>query len=248
MSVRTTTPAGLCNLRDLGGLPTEDGRTTRAGLLYRSDAPLPGDPRPDVVAVWPPRTVLDLRSPAELGVAPHPLAGGATVVRPVPLVDDGAFNKGQAGAVAAIPASGPEARAWFTRLYRRWLDERPDRIVAAITAVVQGPWPVLVHCTGGRDRTGVVTALLLRAAGVARAAVVADYRRTEANQARIVARLAAVGRSVPIRGLAELQTPEAIEQVLDTVDARRGGAAGWLVAHGLARPDLDRWTERLLDG
>jgi protein-tyrosine phosphatase len=75
-----TTVTGLCNVRDVGGLPTEDGRTTRAGVLYRSDAPLPGDPTPAGIAAWPPRTVLDLRSSRERAAAPHPLAAGTTVV------------------------------------------------------------------------------------------------------------------------------------------------------------------------
>jgi protein-tyrosine phosphatase len=233
---------GLCNIRDLGGLPTEDGRITRSGVLYRSDVPLPGDPEPDGIGVWPPRTVLDLRSPVEIAAVPHPLASGTTVVRPLPLIDDSAH----AGAATAVLPSGPEARAWFAGLYHRWLDEHPDRIVAAVTAAVQGPWPVLVHCAAGRDRTGVVTALLLRAAGVERAAVVDDYRRTEDNQERIVARLAATGRRIPVRALAALQTPEAIERVLDTVDEHPGGATGWLVAGGAPPGDLRRWTEHLL--
>jgi protein-tyrosine phosphatase len=45
-----------------------------------------------------------------------------------------------------------------------------------------------------------------------------------------------------------MQTPEAIEGVLEVADAHAGGTGGWLVAHGAAQAELDRWDERLLDG
>lgn len=232
---------GLCNVRDVGGLPTEDGRTTRAGVLYRSDAPQPGDPPPTGIAGWPPRTVLDLRSTREREAAPHPLAVGTTVVRPIALIED------VKGAGATAMPSGPDVLPWFVALYRRWLDEHPSQIVEAVMAAVQGTPPVLVHCAAGRDRTGVVTALLLRVAGVRRDAVVLDYRRTEQNQARLADRLAMAARFPGGRGaLAALRTPEAIEQVLDVMDGHAGGAAGWLQAHGAPGADLRRWAERLV--
>jgi hypothetical protein len=238
-----TIALGLCNVRDVGGLPTEDGRTTRAGVLYRSDAPQPGDPRPAGISAWPPRTVLDLRSTRERSAAPHPLAVGTTLVRAVALMDD---VKDTGAAAAAVP-SGPAARPWFVALYRRWLDEHPGQIVDAVTAAVQGEPPVLVHCAAGRDRTGVVAALLLRVAGVRREAVVADYRRTEENQARLADRLALGGRFPGGRdALAALRTPEAIEHVLDVVDGHSKGVTGWLKAHGASGADLERWAERLV--
>jgi protein-tyrosine phosphatase len=238
-----STVTGLCNARDLGGLPTEDGRTTRTGVLYRSDAPLPGDPPPAGIGAWPPRTVLDLRSTRERAAAPHPLAVGKTVVVPVALIED---SRGAGAAAPALP-SGTELGRWFVALYRRWLREHPVQIAEAVTAAVRADAPVLVHCAAGRDRTGVVTALLLRAAGVRRDAVVADYRRTEANQALIADRHAlAAGFPGGRAALAGLRTPEAIEQVLDVVDGHAEGAVGWLRAHGASDTDLEQWGERLV--
>jgi protein-tyrosine phosphatase len=240
-----STVTGLCNVRDVGGLPTEDGRTTRAGVLYRSDAPLAGDPPPAGIAAWPPRTVLDLRSTRERAAATHPLAVGTTVVLPVALIDD---TRG-AGAAAPVLPSGVDLGRWFVALYRRWLREHPTQIVEAVTVAVRAEAPVLVHCAAGRDRTGVVTALLLRAAGVRRDAVVADYRRTEENQALIADRHAlAVGFPGGRNALAGLRTPEAIEHVLDVVDGHPGGTTGWLRAHGASAGDLERWSERLVSG
>ncbi|WP_219417066.1 tyrosine-protein phosphatase [Pseudonocardia nigra] len=243
----TTNPGGLCNLRDVGGLPTEDGRRTRPGVLYRSDVPLAGDPDPSDVPQWPPGTVLDLRAPGERQ-AGHPLAAAGATVHPLPVMDDVRF----AGAVAASwpPADG--LQAWFAALYRRWLEERPEAVAGAVAAAMRGEPPVLVHCAAGRDRTGVVVALLLRAAGVQRAAIVADYRRTEVNHARLMARLTERGALRTPRGSglrdAQLATPEAIEQVLDHVDAHPGGLPRWLAGHGVAEPDLVAWRERLVEG
>src|SRR4051812_15418927 len=59
----------LVNLRDLGGLPAGRGVTSRAGVLYRSDAPYAGDDIQSQFGVWPPSDVIDLRSPGEFGTS-----------------------------------------------------------------------------------------------------------------------------------------------------------------------------------
>ena len=108
--------------------------------------------------------------------------------------------------------------------------------------------PVLVHCTAGKDRTGIVIAVLLRAVGVRRDDVLADYLRTEANLTRLWAALTAAGVPSP-RNTALLGVhAEALEGVLDEVDATEGGAAGWLVEHGADPADIARLSTRLLSG
>lgn len=236
---------GLCNLRDLGGLPTGDGGRTRPGVLYRSDLPLADDGAPASVPVWPPATVLDLRAPAERRLARHPLAVPGTTVHTVALIDD-ARLAGAAGDPWPPRASLP---AWFAGLYGGWLRERPEAVARAVDVAARSATPLLVHCAAGRDRTGVVVALLLSAAGVQRDAVVADYRRTEGNQEALMVRLAARGavRTGPGRArLGRLATPEAIERVLDHVDAHPGGVHGWLTGHGADAAALERWKATLV--
>lgn len=236
----TATLTGLCNVRDLGGLPTEDGLVTRTGMLLRSDAPLPDDPAPTDLPAWPPASVLDLRAPAE-APAPHPMAASGASVFGVAVFDDLMLD-------TAVGRTWPPeggVSSWFVRLYLRCLRERAAAVARAVSVIVSAPPPVLVHCAAGRDRTGIVVALVLRAAGVSRAEVVADYRRTEANHLRLIERLVARGAMATQRpGPAPtevLATPAAIERVLDEVDAGPGGVHGWLTSHGVPGADLERW-------
>ena len=81
-------------------------------------------------------------------------------------------------------------------LYRRMVRDRSTAIAEVVGIVARSPGPVLVHCTAGKDRTGVVMAAILAAAGVARADIVADYVETAANMPAVVARVSASGQRV----------------------------------------------------
>jgi protein-tyrosine phosphatase len=120
---------------------------------------------------------------------------------------------------------------------------RRSRIVQIVAT---GPGPALVHCTAGKDRTGIIVAVLLRAVRVRQSDIVADYLRTEANLPQLWARLHAAGMPFPRnRALLGVQAA-ALEAVLDEVEAAPGGAAGWLAAHGVGHSDLQQLTARLL--
>jgi protein-tyrosine phosphatase len=203
----TTILAAPTNLRDLRGLRTADGR------LYRSEAPHPDWADNADVPVWPPATVVDLRSPEECA-APHPFAEVAAV-HPVPL----------GASLAPALAARRLADLDLASVYRHLVTDAAD-----------GPFPVLVHCTAGKDRTGIVIAVLLRAAGVRRDDVVADYLRTSANLPRLWSALRAAGVHLPRRGALLEVHADALHGVLDEIEATPGGVAGWLDAHGVVRP------------
>lgn len=164
---------GCWNVRDLGGLPTRDGRETRRGAIVRSD-----DPGKLSAAGWSAlrshgvRTIVALRTLGaekdEPDVAVRP-ADLTTVPVYVEDFGDGAFMDEHA-----------ESGLWGTPLYYRDALERwPERSAAAVSAVANaGPGGVLVHCGVGRDRTGLVTLLLLALVGVVPEAIVADYELT----------------------------------------------------------------------
>jgi protein-tyrosine phosphatase len=135
------------------------------------------------------------------------------------------------------------------RAYMSYLRRRPDSIVGAIRAIARAKGAALVHCAAGKDRTGVVVALGLDAAGVDRIAIVGDYL---ASQQRIEAIIARLVSSSTYRAELEGNDPQryapvpgAMERVLELVDARFGGSAAWLSSHGLGDVDLERLRRRL---
>lgn len=162
---------GAVNARDLGGIG-DGGRRVGAGRLYRMG-------RHEWVteagwdAAWADgvRTVIDLRNASELGrrhadplVAPAALGRFRYLNLPTEDEFDHDFR-----ALCGPYMSSPEH-------YRANLERWPERFAGIARAVVEAPeGGVVVHCAAGRDRTGLVTALLLGAVGVPKEAIAADY-------------------------------------------------------------------------
>ncbi|RCW44001.1 protein tyrosine/serine phosphatase [Halopolyspora algeriensis] len=229
---------GLVNLRDLGGLPTEGEAITRPGVLYRSDAPHAGDRAPAGMPQWPPKAVVDLRDTVEEDEREHPLAPVSRVYR-IPVLED------------LRTGLGREPSSSLRALYERLLEGASKRLVEVFRVAVETDGPVLIHCAAGKDRTGVVCALLARAAGVRSDAIVADYVSTDRNMWRVLQRLAVsptLPPGVDREAVSELISApaSAIEAVLARLDENEGGAAGWLQAQGAGRADITRWQQRFL--
>ncbi len=233
---------GLVNLRDLGGLPTEDGVLTRTGVVYRSDAPHEGDREPEGMPQWPPELVVDFRDSVEQEERGHPLAI-ATNVRRLPLLED----------IHEEQEEIDEAAHPLSALYQNIINGAPDKLVEVFRLALEAEGPLLLHCAAGKDRTGVTAALLLSAVGVRPDAIVADYVRTDRNMYRVLQRLDAAPELPP--GVDEedvqelISTPtDAIEGVLSRFSEYPDGAAGWLMDRGVTREEIARWRERFLEG
>jgi protein-tyrosine phosphatase len=142
------------------------------------------------------------------------------------------------------PDEPPVVRAYMSYLHRR-----PDSIVGSIRAIARAGGAALVHCAAGKDRTGVVVALALDAAGVQHEVIVADYTASRERVQEIVTRL--IGSPIYRDGLEGndprrlAPVPETMERFLKLVDERFGGSASWLSAHGLDEHDLARLRRRL---
>jgi protein-tyrosine phosphatase len=155
---------GCFNVRDLGGFPTRAGGTTAWGAVVRSDSPDALTAAGwDALRAHGIRTVVDLRDPTEREQLP---AQAELHAVHVPVLDfgDAAYWDSLRG-------------AWDTvRFYRTALERWQDRFTDAVVAVARAePGGVLVHCQVGRDRTGLVSALLLSLAGVPAEKIAADY-------------------------------------------------------------------------
>jgi len=109
--------------------------------------------------------------------------------------------------------------------------------------------PVLVHCAAGKDRTGLVTAMLLRLLGVDDEEIVADYLRTELNMPRVIERLRGWARYRDHMAAVPVEVYQALEHTirgfLDGLDSLHGGAEAWAHSRGIDDGVLDRLREGL---
>jgi protein tyrosine/serine phosphatase len=252
---------GAVNARDVGGLPIADGRAIRPGALIRS-ASLGHLTDADVqhlVGDLGVRRVVDLRTDVEVDRdGPGALHDQPdVVVHHLSLYPDTTDR----AELPAGPGSGtPEPLPWqrerfatehgpVVAAYLRYLEQRPDSIVAALRAIAEPVGATLVHCAAGKDRTGVVVALALTVAGVDRELIAADYALTQSQIAAIVDHLA---RS-DLYGF-EVGQPEKIPPasaavmvaVLDAIDTELGGVLAWLARHGWTADDTERLRQKLL--
>lgn len=226
-------PEQLPNLRDVGGIPAADGAVVKQGMLLRSAMPAVGDVAPDSI-VWPPRLVIDLRSPGETE-GEHPLVGTGATVLNLPLLS--ALKPG------SVPAED------LAGLYRVMVDYADDRLIQIVHEVSESDGPTLIHCAAGKDRTGVSVALLLRLSGVSREHVVADFLRSKEAEAAISARLGRLPALVNHAPLPKdfLAVPvKAIDGILDYWDGHDGGTEGWLAKAGADAGLADRLRSKLL--
>jgi protein-tyrosine phosphatase len=229
---------GLVNLRDLGGLRTASGATTRSGRLLRSESPhtLSESGLRELLDLGV-GAVVDLRTTSERDKHPSPLAGAGMHMAHAPIfTDDDEY---------------PDHLATAAEVYCWWLRERRAGVAAAMSAVADAPsTPILVHCHAGKDRTGVVIALVLRVAGVSVEAIADDYAISGIQLAEMLARdrVTAIERGMDEVRVERLFTVrrEAMVQLMDCVDVEHGGAAALLREVGLDGARIDRLTNLLL--
>jgi protein-tyrosine phosphatase len=221
--------AGAVNLRDVGGLPAGPG-ATRYRVLYRSgNLARLGEGAAASFGDLGLRRIIDLRADDEVGYAPSPAGLAAETVR-VPLF---------LGSVESFFVEDMSLEA----MYRRLVDDSADRVVEVVRGIVADQ-PVLVHCTVGKDRTGVTVALTLAAAGVDEDAIVADYARTEgllpdARNRRIVDMLRTMHPEAQnLEELATRSPAPVMRALLDDLTVRFGSPRDYLHAHGLTDAEV----------
>ncbi len=137
----------------------------------------------------------------------------------------------------------------IVQAYLSYMTARPDSIVGSIRTIANATNAALVHCAAGKDRTGVVVALALDAAGIDRQAIVGDYLATAQRIQAIMARLISSPTYRPeLEGhdpQAHAPVPGTMERVLELVDESFGGAVSWLLGHGLTDAELEQLGRRV---
>jgi len=250
---------GAANVRDVGGLPTVDGRRTRSGVLIRADN-LQGLTAADVTRLLSEvgvRTVVDLRSTGEVHLeGPGPLAGRAahhhlTLIAERP----GELDSVEVGRAVPSFADRSARRGTtstdMTGYYLGYVEDQPAHIAQALRVLADaGNGPTVVHCAAGKDRTGTVVALALSLAGVTRDAVVADYVASAERIEGVLARLQAspsyaedlTGQTIDdIRPVAA-----SMERFLEEIDRRYGGPHGLAMSLGVDEETVARLAARLI--
>lgn len=235
------------NVRDLGGLPTADGRRIRSGALIRADTLCRLTPDGQRALVdHGVRTIIDLQDEEE-HEGPHPFAGEPRDGRPRYLnLRPGAYR--DAAGEATVRAARGHVEHYRARVdvSQRGFGE----ICRAIAHAPQGG--VVVHCQAGKDRTGIVVALLLSLVGVGDDLIAADYALSYPKLVGVYDRmLDRQGVTDPAERdalhRARRSDPETILATLAHLRDRHGGSAAYLSAAGLADEELRALHRRLLD-
>jgi protein-tyrosine phosphatase len=228
---------GCCNVRDLGGLGTTDDRRTRRGALVRADA-LDRLTASGWEALWAHgvRTIIDLRnddeSIADLSPRPEALT---TLHLPHDCAEDEAFwNEWGSGPQFGSPL--------YYRPHLLRFPERSARVVSAVARARAGG--VVVHCGVGRDRTGMMSALLLALVGVAPELIAADYELSADRLRPHWARLGEPDQGPAIEAYLRGEGTSARELIVRLVSSPESVAA--LSAGGVDAGDLRLLRARLV--
>jgi protein-tyrosine phosphatase len=221
-------PTGFCNLRPVPGV--------RDGLVLRCDVPrwLTAE---ELAALGPIATQLDLRATEEADLDGSGL-----------LADHGVIRHHLPYGDRAKPVTSDEVIDDIIGQYRVFTAMGVGTVVAGFELLTQVDLPAIVHCTAGKDRTGVFVAALSLAMGVPTEAVLADFMASETAQIEMERRFwllpSTAARTNPVPPGAYPISMALGEAVLDVIE-RSGGVEAWL-AEGDAAPDLiDRLRARL---
>lgn len=226
---------GTYNFRDVGGYAARDGLTTKWNKLFRADALHRLDQADrEILRARGLAFVIDLREQEELDTAPNALEGLDLRQLHLPIFESEINTRETSLDLAAI--------------YEKVIDDCGVRLARAVRAIAESDdSAVLVHCTAGKDRTGLVVALALAAVGVDSRDIVADYSLSEVMLAGEWASAMAVkmreygfGDGENLAQLVGASPAALMRASLQSIDNSYGSASEYLLAHGLSSAELDR--------
>lgn len=238
---------GCLNVRDLGGLPTEDGGRIRDGAVVRSD-----NIRRLTDDGWRAlrnhgvERIVDLRWPEELA-EDQPRDVDIEVVHISVLGE--VYDPDYVAELDEHLFSVSEIADHYAWSYLDFLERYRDRFGRAVAAVADAEGTVVVHCLGGKDRTGLISALLLRLAGVALETIGRDYAASGPNlEPRSVKWIAEAPDETERekRRLLSTTPADGIVRVLEELERRYRDVDSYLRAAGVTDQQLDRLRERLV--
>ncbi|MEV5313133.1 MULTISPECIES: tyrosine-protein phosphatase [unclassified Streptomyces] len=253
--------AGVRNFRDVGGLPTVDGRRVRHGVLYRSGH-LAHATAEDAVFLSSLglHTIFDFRNAADqkLEGPDVELPGVRNVNLPLSDPADGAefwkmVRDGDLDQLRELLADGKAAGRMIAS-YRMIIKQRTAEHSRVLHALAEDSVPALMHCAAGKDRAGLSIAVTLLALGVEREAIIADYLESNAKHRRYKVHRSSSSAAAYSPEVMELLSPlfdaraEYLSAAFDTIEETWGGVDPYLEQGLKVTPAVrERLRERLLD-
>ncbi|MEU6221749.1 tyrosine-protein phosphatase [Streptomyces sp. NPDC047022] len=253
--------AGVRNFRDVGGLPTVDGRRVRHGVLFRSGHLAHATEKDAAfLSSLGLHTVFDFRNAADqkLEGPDVELPGVRNVNLPLSDPADGAefwkmVRDGDLEQLRALLDDGKAANRMIAS-YRSIIKQRTAEHSQVLRALTEDSVPALMHCAAGKDRAGLSIAVTLLALGVEREAILADYLESNARHRRYRVHRGGSSGDAYSPEVMELLSPlfdaraEYLDAAFETIEETWGGVDAYL-SEGLGlTPELrERLRERLLD-
>lgn len=218
------------NTRDLGGYPAANGKITKWGVFFRSDAPLSLN---DADREWLQRrnihTAIDLRTKEQIDREPSALS----------MAEGIAYYH----CPFATGNRDPEFMGDFPNVYGELLSNH-DTIKKVFSLLAQAEGSLLFHCAGGKDRTGLIAALLLLVCGVAKLDVLADYQISQTYLLPMLTKMRCDDPSLPPwYGRSDR---EDMEETLRRLFAEHRTAEDFLLHCGVTSEEICRIREKLL--
>jgi protein-tyrosine phosphatase len=233
---------GTHNVRDLGGYATRDGSRTRWGILLRSDKLYHLSPASQQALLdLGLHTVLDLRYSIEMETEPDDFADSQGVhYIPMPL-----YELNGDGTLPAVPDNLEE-------MNRMILDHRQEQIVKIFRALfAPGALPGLFHCTAGKDRTGLIAALILGAVGVPDETIVEDYVLSAQYLNHLLDQLRKqakqMGYDTAWYDRLLLCESDTMRHTLEYVTEHYASVPAYLLKAGLTQAELDQYRQSLVE-
>lgn len=250
-----TRELGKLNFRDVGGLAAADGSQVRRGMIFRSEGPASFEPvHRDELAALGFRLVCDLRAAAEREKSPNDWAGSARLLN----LDINSDLRASPGELLTTMGASPSLeRLKDATLHNYSVTPaalRP-KLRSLVEAITNAETPALIHCTAGKDRTGVLVALLLLALGVPEETVMADYLRSAVFGQNLRARgglneqIETVFGFLPDDAFVDLLIgvdAELLDAALASVRSRWGSVDAYFLAAGVEADLMGRYREVML--
>ena len=231
---------GCVNFRDMGGYRNREGQTVRWRRLFRSDALqdlTPADAR-FAIGELNIGLVVDLRNSDEAerdGLGPLPDLGAD--YRHFPLLEERGFP----------PFTGGDVVERLSSTYQWLIHNSGPRVAEAVNAIAEAEGAAVFHCSAGKDRTGLLAALILEVLGVDSETIASDYLLTNEALEGILRRIKVMQPHASPTTQSLAAQPAAFQGFQETLHREYGGAESYLCRHGVSDETLERLRRNLLE-